>query len=391
MKKKKMIQLCLTCILAVVLMQTAVFANGIPDSIQSKLTGQKLHLVNSGAESVSTVAEDITEEITEAVTEAPTEAPTEPPTEAPTEVPTEPPTEAPAKTLTERLLEDLQIPELYMLNEYLSTGATVGRGADAQTGTALQILLNALGQNIVVDGSVGNGTISALNNVISCLGVQSQEVLNLELFEPLLCCAFIRAHEDDEIDNPMLDFYGVDVVYYLSGCAYCMTGEFYDAKLYFGWSDYEGSLERAAACVQPLPANGELYHNPAYYSSETLLQFVVEQSSGGGAYFKLYAENGDIVSTVFVNGVGYAETWIPGGTYMIKEGYGTEWYGIGDAFGSGGSYGVMTFGDYDYENPDAAYKVYLAPWEGYTITINVAEMDPDAAGVGSDYLSSDEF
>jgi hypothetical protein len=102
-------------------------------------------------------------------------------------------------------------------------------------------------------------------------------------------------------------------------------------------------------------------------------------------HVKIYQKNGNLAAMLFIGGTGSASTWLPGGTYVIKDGTGRDWYGQEDSFGYYGDYEVMTFDDY------GTTEVDLQAGYSYTITINVQNASPDASNVGSMYDDYEDF
>ena len=141
--------------------------------------------------------------------------------------------------------------------------------------------------------------------------------------------------------------------------------------------------ERAAACAQPLPKSGELYHNREIKGSGMHLTVKVNRNDGKGELIKIYTGDDILASALFVNGNGKASCRLPGGTYHIKAGVGEKWYGTEDAFGWEGSYRTMLFnGGEEYVQLDSGYN--------YTITVNVEENDR-GEGIGSAYEDYGSF
>ena len=52
----------------------------------------------------------------------------------------------------------------------------------------------------------------------------------------------------------------------------------------------------------------------------------------------MYNLDDDLVAVVFVRGAGSASASVPVGTYHIRDGSGTEWYGLNETFGPYGTY-----------------------------------------------------
>jgi hypothetical protein len=124
--------------------------------------------------------------------------------------------------------------------------------------------------------------------------------------------------------------------------AVLQSGDNYGAyKLFRELGNFEDASARAEACKLPMPATGEIYHNPAFVSTASSMKWDCGNANKP-RYFKVYS--GDtLVAQVFVVAGGSHEIELPPGAYTIKEAYGDLWWGPDKAFGEEGSYEVMTF------------------------------------------------
>ena len=171
---------------------------------------------------------------------------------------------------------------------------------------------------------------------------------------------------------------------YMCACALAVQGKYASAKDMFEqsqWGDWEA---RAAACVQPWPKNGVLYKNPDVKGSSTELTVKFNTEPDTAMLVKIYTANGVLARTMFIGGTGKATASLPAGTYIIKDGTGKNWYGEAEAFGSEGSYEIMTF-------EGGVQEVQLKKNYASTITVNVQDYNPDAQGIGSDWESWGDF
>ena len=163
---------------------------------------------------------------------------------------------------------------------------------------------------------------------------------------------------------------------YQAGLQYFEEGKFYSAYASFRMSDLEEAEEMAQKCAQPWPATEEIWHNASVKGKNMKLTIKANQESDCAILIKIY--KGDLLaSCMFIGGTGSVSTNLPAGTYTIKQGSGTEWYGLTEAFGADGSYQTMTFGENDEE------KIKLEAGYAYTITVNVTDANPEADGVGT--------
>ena len=149
-------------------------------------------------------------------------------------------------------------------------------------------------------------------------------------------------------------------------------GKFYSAKAAFEKSAYGDWEQRAAACAQPMPETGELFHDEGMTSSKMILAFNVNsQDENRGMYITVYTKDGKLVESVFVKGSGTVETGIPGGEYYVKDSLGTEWYGTDEQFGPDGYYENMVFNEVE----DDSHLTVLEEGYRHDITINSATSD----------------
>ena len=156
-------------------------------------------------------------------------------------------------------------------------------------------------------------------------------------------------------------------------------GKFYSAKAAFEKSAYGDWEQRAAACVQPMPETGELFHDEGMVSDNMILAFDVNaQDENKGVYITVYTKDGKLVESVFVKGPGTVETGIPGGEYYVKDSSGTEWYGEDEQFGPDGYYETMVFDEVEGDPTLRALE------EGYQWTITINDSSGNGHGVGSE-------
>ena len=156
-------------------------------------------------------------------------------------------------------------------------------------------------------------------------------------------------------------------------------GKFYSAKAAFEKSAYEDWEQRAAACAQPMPETGELFHDEDMTSDKMILAFNVNsQDENRGMYITVYTKDGKLVESVFVKGSGTVETRIPGGEYYVKDSSGTEWYGADEQFGPDGYYENMVFNEVEGDSNLTALE------EGYRYDITINSETSDGQNVDSE-------
>ena len=157
---------------------------------------------------------------------------------------------------------------------------------------------------------------------------------------------------------------------------------YYSARREFIASAYGDWEEMAAKCLLQSPATGELWHDPSLWVRDMYLTFRIDQPEDTSIFIRLY-KDGKPVSYLFISGPGETTAELPGnGYYTIKDGIGTTWYGMKEAFGPDGSYETMTFDE------TGAEEVYLQSYYEYTISINVESGGP---GIGSKEEDWDSF
>ncbi len=306
------------------------------------------------------------------------------PTTEPTAEPTAEPTPEPETDSTRSILQILDDPLYAKTYEYLAAGNTIRKGENSDYGRGLQMLLIALGRDITIDGQVGNKTITALNDVYSGLGMTDRDGIDAPGFGRLLACRLCLKDEDAAYDA-LVGSMSEDEFTYLCACGFELTGQYYKAYQKFCLTGWKDANERAEACAREWPKNGEVYRNSAYSGKKTYLHIKIDsQDDGQAALIKIYANNGDLVSCLFIGGAGKVTAKIPGGTYIVKMGVGENWFGVEDAFGSKGTYQTMLF-------DGGAETVTLQSGYEYTLTINTSVSDPAAEGVGSEYEEYEGF
>ena len=265
----------------------------------------------------------------------------------------------------------------------LQGGEVLTSGTVSQTASGLQQTLVDFGCDIAVDGSAGPGTFAALNGVLESFGMPQTDKVDAPLYAELLKLLLIGSNEE-AARNLLSDQYGEGKdggeFDYLRGCALFAQGKYYSAKEAFEYSGFKDYEQRAAACVQPWPSNGELWHNSNYYSNSMILSFQVNSYDDSiGRYFKVFAEDGTLAACLFVTGSGTVSTSLPGGTYKIMDATGDTWYGNEEAFGPDGYYEYMVFDEFE----DDRYKTWLGDGYEWTISVNVSDTT-GGTGVGSE-------
>ncbi len=148
---------------------------------------------------------------------------------------------------------------------------------------------------------------------------------------------------------------------------------YYNAYKLFVQSQYEDWERMANKCIRRWPKNGEIWRDKNQWLQDTQLTFKVDQPKDTAVYVEIY-KDGQPLSNVFIGGKTEVTVGVPGnGTYMIKDGVGSNWYGPNDLFGEEGAYETMIF-DGDSET------IYLSARYAYTITLNVDDVSGEDIG-----------
>ena len=170
---------------------------------------------------------------------------------------------------------------------------------------------------------------------------------------------------------------------FLEGLSYIAEEKYYSAREAFLASSTEQAAILAESCILPWPETGELWHSESFVSDDMILEFkVVQEDPDTGMYFMVFAENGELASTLFVLGEGTVSANLPGGRYRIQDASGTAWYGEKEVFGKDGFYERMIFEEFEGDD----YLTDLEAGYLWTISINVS---PDDISTGVDADETD--
>ena len=127
------------------------------------------------------------------------------------------------------------------------------------------------------------------------------------------------------------------------------SGLFYSAYVLFSeLGDYNHADERAAACVQPRPKNGELFRNE-HYDEHTVRLVVTAPKEDTDTYLIIQTQTGDSVipvSTIYLRSESTARVYLPAGTYVIARASGSgDWFGTTEMWGPDGIYEYVSNGN----------------------------------------------
>ena len=293
--------------------------------------------------------------------------------------------------LADYVLNELESPLYRETYEALIGGETISMGGWGTTAKGVQQTLIDFGQKLSADGQAGGKTFDALHAVQDAFGLERTDNIDAESYSQLLLRLLVLKEMDRdeyEVTDKLCSLPGEPIDYdecnYMMACADYLRGRYYKAKDRYEYCYWGDSEERAEKCVQPWPSTGQLWKDSSL-GAGTQLTVKVNGEPDVGMHVKIYQENGNLAAMLFIGGSGSASTWLPGGTYTIKDGTGRDWYGQEDSFGDYGDYEIMTFDDY------GTTEVDLQSGYSYTITINVQNASPDAANVGSMYDAYEDF
>lgn len=286
------------------------------------------------------------------------------------------------------VLEELAEPLYNSAYEALLSGDPVRNGSQGDVVRSIQTLLNEFGKDLPLTGGFYNKSLAALQDIQRGFAMEKTDYIDAQIFEQLLVnLAIFRSTESESSEDfdHIAEKLGIswDEQRYLQACAEEMKGRFYKAYKGFYYSKWEDYQTRMETCVQQWPANGEIYHHPSYYSGGTTLKIEYGKSPEIAALIKIMSDD-TLVSALFLGNSNSSWVSLPPGTYKIKTGLGSNWFGLKDAFGDEGDYETLLF-------DDGMKEVTLKYGYDYTLQINSSETLPDSDDVGSQYEPYDEF
>lgn len=170
---------------------------------------------------------------------------------------------------------------------------------------------------------------------------------------------------------------------YQAGLKYMKQKKYYSAYESFGYSDLKAAAKQAKKCIQKWPKTGEIYHNSSLSGAKNMkLTVEVKANSNTATLVRIY-KGKKLASCLFIRGSGKATTKaLPAGTYVIKKGAGSQWFGLKEAFGREGTYWTCT----NYSNGSTEWNLSRGHWQ-----MAPASSNTDGTGVGSDYENWEDF
>lgn len=286
----------------------------------------------------------------------------------------------PATESTEEALAALNNASYDAAYAYIKAGNVYKSGVKGAEAEAFQQLLVDLGANIAVDGNIGGQTMSSMNDIrAKFIDAEPVEQVDEAVFGELISylrLADVKLSEDELVVGPSDD----KAKWYILAGLKEQVGDYYTAERIFSQlTNYKDSAERAAACVQEWPYNGQVYRNEAFPGKNSGLMVTANREDGKATCVKVYTPKGVLVSTLFIDGANTAITRLPAGTYVIKCGVGTEWYGPEETFGGAGNgaqYFKLTF-------DDGGEELKMEQSMEYRITIDVEGINEGQEAVGA--------
>ncbi|MBR3503206.1 MAG: peptidoglycan-binding protein [Clostridia bacterium] len=257
--------------------------------------------------------------------------------------------------------------------EALRAEGPVGIGNRGEAVRGVQETLVDFGQDIVADGIFGAKTLSALNAVQASFGLAETGALDADGYAALL--PRLLALRDPDAAAVLLTGPLGGEYLYIRGCVNRLAGRFYTARRDFIESRWGDWAARAGACALAWPEDGEIYRDDALRGRGVELTVQVNDETERATLVKIYAADGALAAALFIGGEGRATAFLPGGEYALRDGTGTLWFGLAEAFGDEGTYEELTF--------DGGKTVSLAAGHAYTVTINAHAVNPGASVVGA--------
>ena len=200
---------------------------------------------------------------------------------------------------------------------------------------------------------------------------QAMEVQNGGQTQSATAARVEEPEEENEIDES-----------YQQAMQYLKEEKYYSAYEAFMDSNAADAYSQAQKCKKAWPKNGEVWRTSGGKGDQ--FEFVIRANqSDDHAMLLRFLRKGYPISYVFIGGSAEVKVNLPAGTYSIKSGEGSDWYGIKESFGRYGHYETMTIND--------STEVKLSAGYSYTLTLNTSESNPNSDAVGSQYESWEDF
>lgn len=264
--------------------------------------------------------------------------------------------------------------------QFLKDGNIFKSGVKKSAAKGLQQLIVQLGEKATVNGSVSGKTISALNKAQDAFGLAKEKTVNLDSYKQLLVCALFM--QDAAAARSILEeAFPMEQLDYIEAAVTFKSGRFYTAQGMYQAISYQDSVERAEKCIQKWPKNGQVYINKDYKHTNTRLYIHGDMGDNQATYIKIYTLDNVLVSTAFVASSKSVTVKLPAGTYKMKVGTGSLWYGFEEAFGNGSNayYSQLIF-------PGNVDSCTLDAGSGYNLTLG-GVTDGNVGSQGEDWNS----
>ncbi len=220
--------------------------------------------------------------------------------------------------------------------ERLVNGSIIRSGSSGKLAKGLLKLLDAMGEDVNVDGKVNTNALECMRYIQGSFGLQKTSSLDLNGYKELLFCLLVYKDASNAKSLLVEDWNHISLseYNYMRGCSYYLKSRYYKAKTYFemsGWGDY---ASRAASCSRSWPSDGKVWVKGSYKGSYKFTVKVSGSSSSWATAYKIYSKSGNKhIATLFIGGDGKASVKLKGGTYYVKTARGQDWYGKKDFFG----------------------------------------------------------
>ena len=172
-------------------------------------------------------------------------------------------------------------------------------------------------------------------------------------------------YEEEEEEEEKIDSY------YTQALEFLKQEKYYSAYEAFLESDYKDAYDQAQRCIKNWPKNGEVWRTPNGKGDPLDFTIQVNQDEDQAILVR-FIRKGYPISYVFIGGTATVKIKLPAGTYTIKTGTGTNWFGLKEYFGR--------YGSYETEMIDGKKEIKLQGGNAYTYTINITEGEGNVRG-----------
>ena len=140
-------------------------------------------------------------------------------------------------------------------------------------------------------------------------------------------------------DSAVLAQEAQNTITYAMAEEYYEEGLFYTAyNLFISLGNFRDSADRAEQCIQEHPSTGQLYRNQDFTGTAVELRIRTPSEDPRPTVVKIYTEDEVLVSTIFIRAGSSSTVRLPVNTYMIRIGYGDNWFGEYEYFGDANAF-----------------------------------------------------